>query len=88
MVEGLTEEQISDFREAFSLFDKDGDGSISARELGIVLRSLGQNPTEKELSELINDIDEDSSGTIDFAEFLNLMAEKLRVIVCWIDLLS
>ena len=46
-MEKLTEEQISEFREAFALFDKDGDGNITEKELGIVLRSLGQNPTDQ-----------------------------------------
>lgn len=42
----LTPEQIEEFKEAFYLFDKDGDGNITALELGIVMRTLGQNPTQ------------------------------------------
>jgi len=50
MADQLSEEQIAEFKEAFSLFDKDGDGTITCRELGTVMRSLGQNPTEAELT--------------------------------------
>jgi hypothetical protein len=35
--------KIAEFKEAFSLFDKDGDGTITTKELGTVMRSLGQN---------------------------------------------
>jgi hypothetical protein len=45
MVEQLSEEQIAEFKEAFSLFDRDGDGKITSKELGTVMRSLGANPT-------------------------------------------
>jgi len=48
-----------ELQEAFSLFDKDGGGSISYSELGAVMRSLGQNPTEDELKEMIAEVDED-----------------------------
>merc|ERR1711862_89291 len=64
--------------EAFLLFDKDGDGTITTKELGTVMRSLGQTPTEAELLDMINEVDSDGSGTIDFAEFLNLMARKMK----------
>ena len=50
---------FTEFKEAFSLFDKDGDGCITSRELGTVMRSLGQNPTEAELQDMINEVDSD-----------------------------
>lgn len=52
----------------------DGDGTITSTELGTVMRSLGQNPTEAELQDMINDVDADGNGTIDFPEFLTMMA--------------
>ncbi len=54
-IEELSDEQVSEFKEAFALFDKDGDGTITTRELGTVMRSLGQNPTEAELQDMINE---------------------------------
>lgn len=50
---------LPEFKEAFSLFDKDGDGTITTKELGTVMRSLGQNPTEAELQDMINEVDAD-----------------------------
>uniref|UniRef100_A0A8I3MSQ7 Calmodulin 3 n=1 Tax=Canis lupus familiaris TaxID=9615 RepID=A0A8I3MSQ7_CANLF len=73
MADQLTEEQIAEFKEAFSLFDKDGDGTITTKELGTVMRSLGQNPTEAELQDMINEVDAD-----DFPEFLTMMARKMK----------
>ncbi|KAJ6324125.1 hypothetical protein OIU76_011426 [Salix suchowensis] len=78
MAEVLTEEQIVEFREAFCLFDKDGDGCITVEELATVIRSLDQNPTEEELQDMISEVDSDGNGTIEFAEFLNLMAKKMQ----------
>ena len=93
-ISNLTEEQIAEFKEAFSLFDKDGDGNITSKELGTVMRSLSQNPTEAELRDMINEVDADGNGTIDFqglwrlqvealfcncaAEFLTMMARKMK----------
>ncbi len=41
-------------------------GEISAEELGGIMRSLGQNATETELEDIVNEIDSDNNGTIDF----------------------
>ena len=67
MDDKFSEKQIEEFKEAFSLFDKDGDGSISTKELGIVMRSLGQNPTESEIQEIINEVDIDGKKTTSHA---------------------
>ena len=42
------------------------------------MRSLGQNPTESELQDMINEVDADGNGTIDFPEFLTMMARKMK----------
>ena len=54
---------FTEFKEAFSLFDKDGDGRITATELGTVMKSLGQNPTEGQLRDMINEVDTDRETT-------------------------
>lgn len=55
------------------MFDKDGNGTIDIEELGIVMRSLGQNPTKEELDQIISDADIDGDGQIDFDEFVVMM---------------
>lgn len=43
----------NDFRKAFDMFDLDGSGKISATEFGTVMRSLGQNPTDEEIDNML-----------------------------------
>ena len=78
MADQLTEEQIAEFKEAFSLFDKDGDGTITTKELGTVMRSLGQNPTEAELQDLVSQVEADQGATITLTQFLGIMARRLE----------
>ncbi|KAH9687926.1 calmodulin-like protein 11 [Citrus sinensis] len=74
----LPEDQIAEFQEAFSMLDKDGDGCITFEELASAIKSLDQNPTEEELRNMINEVDLDGNGTIEFLEFLKLMATKMK----------
>jgi calmodulin len=41
-----------------------------------VLRFIGQNPTEAELQDMVNEVDKDGTGSIDFPEFLTMMGLK------------
>lgn len=52
---------LLEFREAFRLFDKDGDGSITQEELGRVMRSLGQFAREEELQQMLHEVDIDGN---------------------------
>merc|ERR1712205_207386 len=70
----FSEQDKADFRKNFNLFDKKRTGAIPIGDMGTVLRSLGQNPTEAELSALMEEVDKDKSGTIEFEEFVDLMA--------------
>jgi calmodulin len=49
--------KVAEFKEAFELFDRNGDGLITAAELGIVMQQLGHCPTEQELKEMVKEID-------------------------------
>ena len=48
-----------ELREAFSLFDCDGDGTITKQELGTVMEKLGMASSHEELDEMIKEVDED-----------------------------
>ena len=78
MVELLTEEQIAEFKEAFSFFDKDGDGKITHKELGYVMKFLGQNPTEAELQEMTIEVYTDGDETLDLFEFFVLITRMIK----------
>lgn len=80
----LTEEQKIEAKEAFQLVDKEDSGSIKTKEVGIVLRALGHNPSEEDLEKLLAGRD-DSVTLNDFLEMLSaevnddMDGEELRV---------
>uniref|UniRef100_A0A182P040 EF-hand domain-containing protein n=1 Tax=Anopheles epiroticus TaxID=199890 RepID=A0A182P040_9DIPT len=70
----ISKNQMKEFREAFRLFDKDNDGSITKEELGTVMRSLGQFARVEELQEMLLEIDVDGDGNVSFEEFVDIMS--------------
>ncbi|CAL1294102.1 myosin-2 essential light chain-like [Argiope bruennichi] len=68
---GFSDDQLTDFQDAFSLFDSRGDGKISISQLGDVLRALGQNPTEAEVKKCCHQLKPDER--IGFEVFLPIL---------------
>ncbi|XP_071164327.1 uncharacterized protein [Mytilus edulis] len=72
----IQEDKVREYREAFNLYDKDHDGVISTHKLGVILRSLGHNPTELEIQEMIDEVDHDRTGSVEFEDFLEVVMSK------------
>lgn len=72
----LTQEEIDACRHAFLAFDKDRSGTIDVWELRQVLEAMGQAPTEDELFQMISEVDENMSGSIDFGEFIKVVERQ------------
>ena len=51
---GLSDHQIEEFREAFRLYDRNDDGTITNKDLGMVLKAIGQNPSDEETRQLVD----------------------------------
>merc|ERR1711976_971384 len=64
------EEQI---KEAFRIYDKEGQGFITTDVLKEILREIDTTLTEDDLDGIIEEVDEDGSGTLDFDEFQEMM---------------
>merc|ERR1712159_273278 len=62
--------------EAFKVFDKDGNGFISAAELRHVMTNLGEKLTDEEADEMIREADVDGDGQINYEEFVKMMMSK------------
>merc|ERR1711968_22044 len=73
----LSDEQLDEIREAFSLFDSDASGMIDIRELKAAMRALGFEVKNEELKKMVTDVDNDGNGTIEFVEFLGMMTAKM-----------
>ena len=70
---GLRDDEVEELRQAFDLFDTDGSGTIDPKELRAAMQSLGFETKNQTIYQMIQDIDKDGDGDVDFDEFLDLM---------------
>ena len=77
----LTEDEVEDYKEAFSNFDIDGNGSIDEGELGVVMRSLGYSPTNQQLKDMMKKVREHVLLLVLFLllSWLVLLQRKLKI---------
>eukprot|EP01017_Pseudomicrothorax_dubius_P003710 TRINITY_DN1058_c0_g1_i2.p1 TRINITY_DN1058_c0_g1~~TRINITY_DN1058_c0_g1_i2.p1 ORF type:complete len:212 (+),score=73.51 TRINITY_DN1058_c0_g1_i2:114-749(+) len=76
----LSDTQKNEIKMAFDFFDITGSGTIEAKNLKVVLRALGFDPTNEEIDKLIKDLGRDDRADakkIDFQEFLEIMIVKM-----------
>ena len=74
---GLTDDEIEELRQAFDLFDTDGSGTIDPKELRAAMQSLGFETKNQTIYQMIQDIDKDGDGDVNFDEFLDMMTSRL-----------
>ncbi|CAI5668328.1 calmodulin-like protein 4 isoform X1 [Oreochromis niloticus] len=78
MAKFLTQDQINEFKECFSLYDRQRKGKIEAKELITVMRCLGSSPTPSEVQRHLLSHNMDQEGELDFSTFLRIMHRQLQ----------
>merc|ERR1739842_213502 len=74
LIEEDEEELKKELKEAFRIYDKDGQGYITTDTLKEILREIDNKLSETDLDGIIEEVDEDGSGTLDFDEFMEMMS--------------
>lgn len=62
-----------EMREAFQIFDADGNGKITSEELRLIMENLGEKLTEEEIEDMVKEADIDGDGEINYEEFVRMM---------------
>lgn len=76
----MSADETRDLKQAFDLFDRNGDGHISAQELGTVMRQLGFSPSDKEIRRMIAEVDKNTNSMVEFEEFVMLMRKHKALV--------
>jgi len=80
MADLISEDKIGLFLDSFNSV-ADNKGTLSTKQLGQVLKLIGENPTKEEVQDIVNELDKDGAGSIKFPAFLTVMAQKTDALV-------
>lgn len=75
----MSASELREYRDIFRLVDRDGGGAIERRELGQLLETLAIDVAPGELDMMIDEVDQDRSGAIDFEEFVIVMSRRVSL---------
>lgn len=72
----FTEEQLAELKETFAMLDTSGSGVIAASHLSTAMRAMGQNPTEAEVADLLQEASLDESGSLTLDEYMKVIGGR------------
>lgn len=74
----FTDIELEKFKEAFIFFDRNGDGTMKAEDVGLAMRAMGALVSDGEVKSLLRKYDPDGTQTIDLNDFIACMAEVVN----------
>ena len=74
----ISDKQLKEFKNAFNLYDRDGDGYVTTNELSLVLKKINSDFNPNQIESIIDDADSSGTGKISLDDFLQIMTGKMR----------
>jgi calmodulin len=83
-----SDEQLHEYHEVFSFFDRHNTGKINLNELGLIIRSIGFNPSEIIIKEFQEEYQQNGIDNINFQQFLQILIRLTNQIDDEIDIIE
>ena len=85
---GLTASQLDEIKECFAMFDRDSDGFIILKEVGVLMMSLGLSPTREELNLIMKSFSPKKRGHVSLDEFIEIVKSDTRKVTSGDEILE
>ncbi|CAF1110887.1 unnamed protein product [Adineta steineri] len=87
-LECYSNEQLNNYQEIFSFFDRYNTGEIHVNELGLIIRSIGFDPSEIKIKEIQEEYIQNGLDKINFQQFLQILISFTNEIDDEIDIIE